>query len=212
MSRRTTVLLIPLVAVLTLVGGCKEATSTPSPVARAATEPRLTDTATPAPSTPTEEVAVESTETPGLAEGPALLAPPDGTVGTAIDLVWAWEQELGEDEWFELQIWRDEPEAEPEIHDWYKEKQECVTSASLSPGGYLWQVLVVQGREGEGGEVIELDYVEPLHFTLVRPSLRRGEPGVTPAATDTPIPPTDTPEPPVYPGTATPANGDYPYP
>lgn len=214
MDRRTLVLVISLITVLILAGGCKEATRIPSPVAEVeATEPGGIDT--PVPSTPTteptptavEEAAVEPTEPSALPEGPALVAPPDEAAGTVFDLVWAWEQELGEDEWFELQIWPDDPAAEPEAYDWYKETEERVTSATLSPGRYLWQVLVVQGREDERGEVMELDYVEPMRFTLVRPSLRRGEPGLRPVATDTPTPtgptatptetlePTDTPQP-----------------
>ncbi|MFP3895297.1 MAG: hypothetical protein ACLFV5_00460 [Anaerolineales bacterium] len=262
MSRRTTVLLVSLISLIAasvFAGGCDRATPTLSSEGGKATAPQEVDAATPAPTMPTAEsettltgeAVIEPAETPVLSPGPALLAPPDEMVGTAIDLVWAWEQELGEDEWFELQIWPDDPETEPEAYDWYKEKQERITSATLSPGGYFWQVLVVQGREEERGEVMDLDYVKPPRFTLVRPSLRRGEPGVAPAATDTPtlqsvyptetprgptptltdtpvqpmptdtpqptstdtpIPPTDTPEPPAYPGTATPANGDYPYP
>ncbi|MFO7917477.1 MAG: hypothetical protein R6V13_05320 [Anaerolineae bacterium] len=205
MSRRTTVLLISLVAVL-ILGGCEETVLAPSPTAEEGTiAPQKADTATPVPSTPlaesevtsTEEAVIETEATPALPPGPALLAPPDETLGTVIDLVWAWEQELDEDEWFELQIWPDDPEAEPEAYGWYKEKQERVTSATLYPGRYLWQVLVVQGREKERGEVMELDYVEPPCFTLVRPSLRRGDPGVIPVATATPTPqpvwPTATP-------------------
>jgi hypothetical protein len=123
-----------------------------------------------------------------LPEGPELLEPPDGTEGTVIDLMWDWDQELGANQWFELQIWPDDPEAEPEAYDWYKKMQERVTSADLAPGRYLWRVLVLEGREDERGEAMELDYAEPWLFILVRPSLKRGEAGLTPMPTDTPIP------------------------
>ncbi|MEA3406801.1 MAG: hypothetical protein U9R48_01815, partial [Chloroflexota bacterium] len=195
MSRRTIFLSISLILSLILVSGCKEPTPTPFVEAKAtATEPQPTDTDMPVPSstptmepTATEEPAVEPTETPAPPAGPALLEPPDGAVGTAVHLVWVWVQDLGSDDWFELQIWPDEPEAEPEAYGWYKETEERFTSADLFPGHYLWRVLVVRGQ-GDAREVLGLDYVEPLRFTLVRPSLKRGEGGLIPTATNTPTP------------------------
>ena len=211
MNRRAIFILASLFLLLVFMSGCKKPTPTPTPEAKApATEPQPTDTATAVLSTPTtkpkptatattEAKVAEPTETSALAKGPELLEPPDETASTVIDLLWTWDQSLGADEWFELQIWPDDPEAEPEAYGWYKKMQERITSANLAPGRYLWRVLVVEGRGDERGEAMELEYAEPWHFILLRPSLKRGQPSLTPVSTDTPIP-SATPTPlPVWP-------------
>jgi hypothetical protein len=131
-------------------------------------------------------------------QGPELLEPPDEAIGSLMDLLWAWEEALGDEQWFELYIWPDDPDAEPEVYGWYKEPPVRITAANLLPGRYRWMVLVVEGQEEDRGEEVTPPS-EEWRFTIVRPSVLSAmtEPSPvmpTPTPTSTPMP-TNTPRP-----------------
>jgi hypothetical protein len=142
---------------------------------------------------PVERQQDETEETSRGPEAPILLDPPDEFVGTVIDLVWQWMGELQEDEWFELQIWPDTPEAEPEAYKWLKMKEERVTSAHLLPGRYRWRVAVVRGQEDCCGEEMT-PWSDERVFIIAWPAIKD-------RLNITPVPPTliptNTPRPPV---------------
>ncbi len=174
----------------------------PSPTALPTDEPPPpTEAPTEVPAeTPSTEPSTEVLP-PGLPEGPQgpeLLEPPDEAVGSLMDLWWEWEEPLSDEQWFELYIWLDDPDAEPEVYGWYKEPPVRVTAATLLPGHYRWKVLVVEGQEEDRGEEVTPPS-EEWRFIIVRPSVLSAmtEPSpVMPTRTPTPTPThTNTPRP-----------------
>jgi len=149
------------------------ATATPVPVA---------DTATPV----VVQVVVTATPEPEGPEGPELLAPPDGLEASLFDLMWEWEAGLGPDEWYELQIWPDTPDAEPSVFTWLKETTRRITAAHLLPGRYRWRVVVVEGYDETRGDETS-PYSKERTFIMTRPS--------TLSTIELPIIPTRTPTP-----------------
>ena len=87
--------------------------------------PTDTPTATSEPPTPlpvaTEEPEAESEEGALVVAIPVLLGPPTGYTGSLVDLNWAWEPGLGDGERYQLDIWRNEDDAEPEMYGLYSE-------------------------------------------------------------------------------------------
>jgi hypothetical protein len=177
----------------------------PQPAINVPTAPTPLPTDPPPPTEAPTEVPAETPSTvvlpPEMPEGPLgpqLLEPPDEAGGSLLDLLWVWEEPLGDEQWFELYIWPDDPDAEPEVHGWYKEPPVRVTAATLSPGRYRWKVLVVEGQGEDRGEEVASS-LEEWRFTIVRPSVLGAmtEPSpVMPTRTPTPTPmPTNTPRP-----------------
>jgi len=201
-KRAIVIVLLVLVAVLAVMVGCKKAKPTPTPSSEVMeSKPVATGTFTLVPATPTAEaeatVKVQTpTSTPAGLPQPILLNPPDLTAGTAIDLEWAWKDALAEGHCFEVQIWPDEPEAQPKAYGWYRDAYLRVTAANLVPGRYWWRVIVVGACKQDHGEELS-SYSEEHRFIIVWPSLRPQLvlPWPTrPTATFTPTPrPTRTP-------------------
>jgi hypothetical protein len=206
MTKRTLILLVVLVVVIAaavvlyILDPFKPAaTITPSPIASA--EPTSGETPTEALLAPSATLE-EATPTPTPAEGeqaaatnaPTLLAPPDETAGSMIQLVWNWLGELGEDQWFEVQIWPDLPDAQPGVFGWQKPGSLVVTSAHLMPGKYRWRVVVVLGSGESRGEELS-DFSAEGTFIITRPSTKATMsvtpplvPSRTPSSTVTPTP------------------------
>ncbi|MHB0856908.1 MAG: hypothetical protein ACYC5M_04985 [Anaerolineae bacterium] len=152
---------------------------------------------TEAPPTQTPSTALETTE-PTVAsatasptqEGPRapeLLAPADAETGNLLELVWAWDRELSADEWFELQIWPDADDAEPQVFAWSGEPRLRLTGARLLPGNYRWCVTVVRGAGAEREEPVS-PTSEVWRFTVTRSSTVKttsGTPELVPTPTST---------------------------
>ncbi len=138
-------------------------------------------TEVPSPEPSPTAVQTAATATPE-GKGPELLAPPDGLAARLFDLTWQWEPGLKENEWYELQVWPDTPNAEPSAFTWLKETTRRITAAHLLPGTYRWRVVVVEGYGDARGDETS-PYSEERTFTLLRPSTVSTKPLVTPAAT-----------------------------
>jgi len=132
----------------------------------------LVPTATPAGLMhPSQTATVTSTLTPGfLYSAPGLLGPADGSDfkgDETILLIWATSTPLSEDEWYEVQLWR-EGEVPYRIVQWVKEGTWKV-EPRYYPGRYQWRILVVRGQEGRK----EMDLSPPSQmwgFGWLRPS------------------------------------------
>ena len=123
-------------------------------------------------------------------DNPQLVKPEHETGGTAVTLIWTWAGELGEDEWFELQIWPDKSGAMPQVFGWYKVTEKRITTAHLPPGRYWWQVMVVRGKSEERTAVLS-SFSESRIFILTRPSVLASisiTPPPAPTRTPTPTP------------------------
>ena len=180
MDRRVVTLLVLSCLVVGLIG-CTQVVPTATPSSAGEEAPPLPP-ATPT-STPTEEppsptptfttkpsptFTEESKPTPTPERRPELLAPPDGLTARLFDLTWAWDGELGKDEWFEVQIWPDKPGDQPVSYFWTREWRLRVTSAMLLPGKYRWQVVVVSGDGESPGEELYPES-EEWTFVMIRP-------------------------------------------
>jgi hypothetical protein len=65
---------------------------------------------------------------------------------TTIYLCWSLAGSLGQDEYFDIRVWRTgEP---PHGVQWTKET-EWQVAPSFFPGTYSWQVCVIQGKDGK---------------------------------------------------------------
>lgn len=105
------------------------ATSTPTPI-----PPTLTPTPSP---------------TPKLYPAPTLQSPADGQSytgrGAAIILRWSWNGQLGPDEYYDVQVWRDGET--PQGIAWGKETSYQLGSM-FYPGKYNWRIVVIRGEDG----------------------------------------------------------------
>jgi len=108
----------------------------------------LTPTMTPDLSHPSPTATATATVVPYLYPAPGLVGPADGSNfkgDETILLIWDTPTPLSEDEWYEVQLWREgEP---PEVVQWVKEGTWKVESRYYS-GRYLWRILVVRGQDG----------------------------------------------------------------
>ena len=123
---------------------------TPTPVPPTPTyTPTATSTPTPIPPTLTPTPS----PTPKLYPPPILQSPADGQSytgkGATIVLRWSWDGQLGSDEYYDVQVWR-EGET-PHGIAWSKE-----TSYQLGPmfypGRYNWRIVVIRGENGKWEE------------------------------------------------------------
>ena len=138
---------------------------------------------------PTASQAESATEV----TAPTLLTPADGATGSLIKLTWSWTAELGEDEWYEVQIWPDQADAQPSVFGWQQTSELSLTSAHLMPGTYRWRVVVVLGHDTSRGEELS-GYSPEWTFTITRPSTKATmsvTPPVVSTRTPTPVPVTD---------------------
>ena len=198
MISRTVTLLVVLGLIVGMAGCRPPETPTPTPTPQSLVVPVAAAQSQPTPVPPTVgptatpvvvQVVVTATPEPEGPKGPELLAPPDGLEASLFDLMWEWEPGLGPNEWYELQIWPDTPDAEPSVFTWLKETTRRITAANLLPGKYRWRVVVVEGYdETRGAETSP--YSEERTFIMVRPS--------TLSAIELPIIPTRTPTPRTY--------------
>jgi hypothetical protein len=199
MISRTVQLLVVLGLIVGVIGCAPPETPMPTatpqslaaPVAAAQSEPTeapptetpiAVDTATPA----VIEVVVTATPETADEEGPELLAPPDGLEASLFDLMWEWEPGLEDDEWYELQVWPNTPDAEPSVFTWLKETTRRITAAHLLPGEYRWRVVVVEGYDDTRGDETS-PFSQERTFIMTRPS--------TISTVELPIIPTRTPTP-----------------
>lgn len=204
MITRTVRLLVVLGLVVGIAGCASPETPTPQPTPQSVVVPvaaaqTQTTSVPPTEVPPTEvpptatpvvvEVVVTATPEPEGPKGPELLAPPDKLAATLFDLMWEWEPGLGPNEWYELQIWPDTPDAEPSVFTWLKETTRRITAAHLLPGRYRWRVVVVDGYGDARGDETS-PYSEERTFIMVRPS--------TLSTIELPIVPTRTPTPRTY--------------
>jgi len=202
MDRRALTLLALSCLVVGLIGCAKLApTATPSSAGEEAPPlPPATPTSTPTeePPSPTPTFTTEpsptSTEEPKPTatpeRRPQLQAPPDGLTARLFDLTWAWDAELGKDEWFEVQIWPDKPGDQPVSYFWTRERRLRVTSAMLLPGKYRWQVVVVSGDGESPGEELYPES-EEWTFVMIRPhtlAMMSVTPPPVPSRTPSPTP------------------------
>jgi protein phosphatase len=152
-------------------------TSTPLP-----TSTPVPPTSTPTP-LPTTSPIPTSTPTPAKYPAPRLVVPEDGAVfgGYYVDLLWDWEGELKEDEWFDVRVWVGNIERSIGI---VKEEKYTLTTAPSGSGEYRWRIVVV--RVGPGGEVLDevSEESEERRFTWNLP----GPPPSTPTKIPSPTP------------------------
>lgn len=198
MISRTVTLLVVLGLFVGVIGCTPPETPPPEPTPQSLAVPVAAAQAQPTPVPPTVgptatpivvEVVVTATPEPEGPKGPELLAPPDGLEASLFDLMWEWEAGLGPNEWYELQIWPDTPDAEPSVFTWLKETTRRITAANLLPGKYRWRVVVVEGYDQTRGDETS-PYSEERTFIMVRPS--------TLSTIELPIIPTRTPTPRTY--------------
>jgi hypothetical protein len=203
-----TVRLLVVLGLVVGIAGCKPPeTPTPAPTPQSLVVPVAAAQSQPTSVPPTEvpptvgptatpvvvqvQVVVTATPEPEGPKGPELLAPPDGLAATLFDLMWEWEPGLGPDEWYELQIWPDTPDAEPSVFTWLRETTRRITAAHLLPGKYRWRVVVVEGYDETRGDETS-PYSEERTFIMVRPST------LASLEIELPIVPTRTPTPRTY--------------
>ncbi len=128
-----------------------------TPVLPVTETPEFSPTAPPS-LTPTETVTATAT-VEGAAQllpAPMLVdPPPDGDAftgkGTPIMLQWTWMRPLEDDEWYDIQMWKED--GEPLGVTWTKEMSWKVDEMWF-PGTYNWRVRVIRGADGEVQEVI----------------------------------------------------------
>jgi hypothetical protein len=145
---------------------------TAGPTATATPTVDLVATANPTGLTPPSPTAtVTSTPTPDfLYSAPVLLGPADESEfrgDETILLIWATPTPLSEDEWYEVQFWR-EGEVPYRVVQWVKEGARKV-EPEYYPGRYQWRILIVRGQEGRK----EMDLSPPSQtwsFGWLRPS------------------------------------------
>ena len=200
--RLSVIVLVTVTALTLFVTACRPEGLTPTPKAGSAGVAAAA-TATPAPPTATlAELQVEAEPEPeeetkaapkeGISEElltPELVDVISGTVASLVELYWDWDKALGEDDWFELQIWPYGQE-EPSVYGWQKESTIRLTSAHLLPGRYWWRVVVVRGRGDDRAEEL-CEYSEAWIFTIVRPSTLAKmsiTPPIVPSRTPSPTP------------------------
>ncbi len=109
----------------------------------------LTPTMTPDLSHPSPTATATPTATPNyLYLPPGLVGPADGDNFKPNDdilLMWDTPTPLAEDEWYEVQLWREG--VLPEVVQWVKEGTWKV-EPQYYPGRYLWRILIVRGQDG----------------------------------------------------------------
>jgi hypothetical protein len=123
---------------------------------------------------------------------PRLVVPEDGAVfgGYYVDLLWDWEGELKEDEWFDVRVWMGNIERSIGR---VKEEKYTLTTAPSGSGEYRWKIVVV--KVGPGGEVLD-EVSEESDERIFTWNLPGPSPTVTPPPPP-PLPsPTYTPPPP----------------
>lgn len=205
--RLLVVVLVVLGASILAVAGCRPEGLTPTPeeegvsVSAKAAATATVAVQSPSPEKPpTEEPAeAESQAEPQVPvaaptsgePGPELVKVISGTVASLVELNWAWDEDLGEDDWYELQIWPYGQE-EPSVYGWQKGAKIRLTSAHLLPGRYWWRVVIVRGRGEQRGEALS-GYSEAWIFTITRPHTKAqisitppSVPTRTPSVTPTP--------------------------
>ncbi|MHB1293622.1 MAG: hypothetical protein ACYC4R_01370 [Anaerolineae bacterium] len=160
-SRQTSAAGLSTIAAVTPAAQSASSTAT-LPTLPEQTPPDATEPAT---ETPTPTTA----PTEAGARAPELLTPAEGESGSLLELIWSWDRELGADEWFELQIWPDSDDAEPQVYAWLGEPRVRITGARLVPGSYRWRVAVVQGAGEDRTEQVSLTS-EVWTFVITRPS------------------------------------------
>jgi hypothetical protein len=146
--------------------------ATAGPTATATPTVNLVPTASPTGLTPPSPTAtVTSTPTPEfLYSAPRLRGPADGSDfegDETILLIWDTPTPLSEDEWYEVQLWR-EGEVPYRVVQWVKEGARKVEPIYY-PGRYQWRILIVRGQEGHK----EMDLSPPSQtwsFSWLRPS------------------------------------------
>ncbi len=140
-----------LLALIACVSACYplSATKPSTPIAQVATvQPSAVSnepTYTPVPPPPPAATAIVIPKYPA----PGLVGPAHGSnfkPNDTILLMWDTPTPLAEDEWYEVQLWREgDP---PEVVQWVKEGTWKV-ERTYYPGRYLWRIRIVHGQEGK---------------------------------------------------------------
>jgi hypothetical protein len=99
---------------------------------------------------PTTTATTAATPTPEpLFPAPGLVGPGDGSNFKPSDdilLIWDTPTPLSEDEWYEVQLWREgDP---PDVVQWVQEGTWKV-EPKYYPGRYQWRIRIVRGQEGQ---------------------------------------------------------------
>ncbi|TEU22010.1 MAG: hypothetical protein E3J21_00940 [Anaerolineales bacterium] len=120
------------------------------PTAVAVTTANLVSTITPDLIHPSLTVTATLTVAPNyLYPAPGLVGPADGSdfkSNETILLIWDTPAPLSEDEWYEVQFWRN-GEVPYRVVQWVKEGTWKV-EPKYYPGRYQWRILIVRGQEG----------------------------------------------------------------
>jgi len=160
--------------------------SSPTPIAEAATlqpsavPPEPTDTTRP---TPTATAIASSPDYPYPV--PGLTGPADGSNFKPNDdilLIWDTSTPLSEDEWYEVQLWR-EGDVPYTVVQRVKEGTWKV-ERKYYPGRYHWRILIVRGQEGER------DLSPPSQtwsFSWLSPGLQTPTPPTSPLDLEPPV-------------------------
>jgi serine/threonine protein phosphatase PrpC len=137
-------------------GSTPSLTPTPTPSRTATTAPKATATPTTPPSA-----------TPGLPySAPVLLAPDDGAKLTVdrFKLEWQWDRELGENEHFDVRIWREGQEhksvgwaeGKNQFYSLHIPSLDARLTQPDTKGAYHWAIAVVRGPQDGGIPVKDL--------------------------------------------------------
>jgi hypothetical protein len=128
----------------TLTPELPTATFTPLPPTATFTPVPPTPTYTPTPPTPTV------TPTPSTCAPPTLGSPANGAqfeAGQNVVLQWSYSCSLAENEYFDVQIWRD---GDPRRGvTWTKDTQYTLDAQAYGGGRYNWSIAVVRGQDGQ---------------------------------------------------------------
>jgi hypothetical protein len=141
--------------------------SPPPPVSTAAPTATPRPTKKPAP-TRTSRPTVNTTKTPSLLPPPALDEPEDGETisdNDTVTLSWQWSQTLGQDEHFDVLVWREGGDHQSVA--WVREsfyplhipsQEDRLTEPDLK-GTYYWSVVVIHGQTAEERRVLSEESV-----------------------------------------------------
>jgi hypothetical protein len=163
--------------------------TTAEPTATATPTVNLAPTATPTGLThPSPTASVTSTPMPEfLYSAPVLLGPVDESEfrgDETILLIWATPTPLSEDEWYEVQLWR-EGEVPYKVVQWSKEGTWKV-DPKYYPGHYQWRILIVRGQEGHREGVLSPPS-QTWGFGWLRPSTPVPTAPTSPSVTEAPV-------------------------
>jgi len=121
-------------------------TETPTETAAPPTATAIAIPPTSTPRPPTATPTATQTLTPDPYPAPVLIAPANDVRAQQVQLAWTWPSQLKENEWFDVQVWREGEE--PHGIAWVKE-QSLLVGGNMARGVYRWRIVVIQGQGGQ---------------------------------------------------------------